>query len=199
MENKQYKVGILLFNEAEVLDFAGPFEVFSITTYPGSPEKLFSVSTISENGEIIKARNGLKVKPDYSFVNAPGFDILIVPGGHGAEEIEIYNGKLLNWLVDRSKKVDILASVCTGAFLLAKANLLDGKEATTHWMDIDKLEREYPKIHVKRDTKFVDQGSIMTAGGISAGINMSLYIISKLVNVEVARYTAKRMEYDIVI
>lgn len=193
----QRTVGILLFNEVEVLDFAGPFEVFSITTLHNSNDKLFNVSTISENGELVTARNGLKVYPDYSFVNHPPFDIVIIPGGYGAEEVEINNPNVINWIKNQQAKVEFMTSVCTGALLLAKAGILDGKRATTHWMDLDRLEKEYPSVLVQRDTKFIDEGSIITSGGISAGINMSFHLISRLHGIEVAKETAKRMEYDI--
>lgn len=125
----QRTVGILLFNEVEVLDFAGPFEVFSITTLHNSNDKLFNVSTISENGELVTARNGLKVYPDYSFVNHPSFDIVIIPGGYGAEEIEINNPNVINWIKNQQAKVEFMTSVCTGALLLAKAGILDGKKS----------------------------------------------------------------------
>ncbi|WP_330397099.1 DJ-1/PfpI family protein [Anaerovirgula multivorans] len=194
---KQWDVGILLFNEVEVLDFAGPFEVFSITTYPESNIRPFKVTTVAQTKELITARNGLKVQPDYDFYDAPHFDILIIPGGYGAEEIEIHNQKVLNWISERMNTVDLMASICTGAFLLAKTGLLNGKKATTHWMDIERLEKEYPKVRVEHNVKYVDGGSIITSGGISAGINMSFYIVKKLLGEQVASYTAKRMEYDI--
>lgn len=192
---RQKTVGILLFNEVEVLDFAGPFEVFSITSIPEQEEKPFIVKTVSETGELICARNGLKVQPDYSFTTAPAFDILIVPGGYGAESIEIYNKSLIKWIQEQSKRAELSASVCTGALLLAKAGLLDSKKATTHWMDIDRLEAEFPEVTVKRNVKFVDEGSIITSAGISAGMNMSFYIVKKLLGDEIAKATAKRMEY----
>ncbi len=196
---QQWNVGILLFNEVEVLDFAGPFEVFSITTLQGKQDKPFSVHVISETGEMVRARNGLMVNPTYSIADMPVLDILIIPGGYGAEEIEINNETLIDWLREQSTKVKLIVSVCTGAFLLAKAGLLYGKKATTHWMDSNRLEREYPKIDIQQGTKYVDEGSIITAAGISAGIDMSFYIIKKLLGSEIARATAKRMEYDIVI
>jgi len=194
---RQWKIGILLFNEVEILDFAGPFEVFSLTTSPELAEKPFIVKTVAETKEIIKARNGLKVQPDYDFTDAPSFDILIIPGGLGAEEIEIYNPKVLEWIKERMRSVQLMASVCTGALLLAQAGLLDGKEATTHWMDIDRLAKEYPQVVAKRGVKYVDAGNIITSGGISAGINMSFYIVKKLLGAEVAKITAQRMEYEI--
>ena len=194
---QQWKVGILLFNEVEVLDFAGPFEVFSITTYPEENVKPFEVKTVAQTNEIIRTRNGLQVAPHYSFTDNPSFDTLIIPGGYGAEEIEIHNDVVLNWIKENMPKVSLMTSVCTGAFLLAKAGLLEGKKATTHWMDIDRLESEFDTITVMRDVKYVDEGSIITSGGVSAGINMSFHIIKKLLGEEIARTTAKRMEYDI--
>lgn len=192
---KMINVGILIFNEVEVLDFAGPFEVFSIAAKDN--EKLFKVITISENGEIIHAMNGLKIQPDTSFNHKLDLDILIIPGGYGAEEIEIKNKKVINWIKVQKEKVKILASVCTGAFLLAESGILDNKKATTHWMDISRLENEYPKINVIKDTRFVDESDIITSGGISSGINMSFHIIKKLFGLQIAEMTAKRMEYDI--
>lgn len=194
---QQKNIGILLFDEVEVLDFAGPFEVFSIATYNECNEKPFKVYTVAQTKDLIKARNGLKIQPDYDFYDAPRFDIIIIPGGYGAEEIEIHNSKIINWIKDNVNRVHIMASVCTGAFLLAEAALLDGKQATTHWMDIDRLEKEYNKVNVQRNVKFIDESPIITSGGISAGINMSFYIIKKLLGEEIANATAKRMEYDI--
>ncbi|GAE29649.1 DJ-1/PfpI family protein [Halalkalibacter hemicellulosilyticus] len=193
----QRTVGILLFNEVEVLDFAGPFEVFSITVIPHASEKPFVVKTISENGELVTARNGLKVKPDYSFANHPPLDIVIIPGGYGAEKVEIDNPKVIEWIQHQQPKVEFMTSVCTGALLLAKAGILDGRKATTHWMDIDQLEQQFPSVSVQRGVKFVDEGSLITSGGISAGINMSFHLISRLHGKEVAVATANRMEYEI--
>lgn len=194
MGNK-VKVGIVLFNEVEVLDFAGPFEVFSLASK--EKEKLFEVRTIAQTTDIISARNGLKVVPDFSFQDDHRSEILIVPGGYGAEEIEIHNPVMIEWLKSQQGQVEILASVCTGALLLAEAEILAHKKATTHWMDLDRLANDYPDVEVIRNVRFVDEGNILTSGGISAGINMSFHIIKRLFGVEVAKETAKRMEYDI--
>ena len=191
----QLKVGIFLFNEVEVLDFAGPFEVFSIASK--NNRKLFQVDTIGETGEIISARNGLTVLPKVRIDEATGYDILIIPGGAGAEKTEIKNPVVINWIKEQQSRVQILASVCTGALLLAEAGLLNNKKATTHWIDLDRLEREYPKVKVVRNVKFVDEGPTLTSGGISAGINMSFHLVKRLFGTDVARATAKRMEYDI--
>jgi len=194
---KKRTVGILLFNEVEVLDFAGPYEVFSIAAPPEDYDNhFFQVVTISETGQRINTRNGLTIKPDYSFSSHPRLDIVIVPGGKGAELYEIHNQNVIKWIKNQSFKTEIMASVCTGALLLATAGLLDGKSATTHWMDVDRLEAEFPLITVKRGVKFVDEGSVITSGGISAGINMSFHLLSRLYGKEAALNTAKNMEYE---
>ncbi len=122
-------------------------------------------------------------------------DILIVPGGYGAEEIEIHNQKMLSWLKDRENGVKTVASVCTGAFLLAESGILKEHRVTTHWMDIDRLKREYPKLTVVEHVKYVDQGKILTSAGISAGIELSLYIVMKYCGIEAAKNAAKRIDY----
>ncbi|SFL91444.1 DJ-1/PfpI family protein [Salibacterium qingdaonense] len=190
-------VGIFLFNEVEVLDVAGPYEVFSLGALPDSDRPLFDVKTVSEDGGTVSARNGLKVTPDYSFDHHPAFDIVIIPGGYGAEAVEIDNPNVIQWIQRQQFKTEIMISVCTGAFLLAKAGILDGKRAATHWMDAARLEKEFPAVSVVRDVKYVDEGSVITSGGISAGINMSFHVLSRLHDKSVAKQTAKRMEYDI--
>ncbi len=188
-------VGIFIFNEVEVLDFAGPFEVFSKAENDG--EKLFDVVTIGEDTALKTARNGLLVKPGHDFKDAPECDILIIPGGYGAEQIEIHNHRVISWINSQAEKVEILASVCTGALLLAKAGLLKGKKATTHWMDLSRLRDEFEDIEVIEGVKFVDQGNILTAGGISAGINLSFHIVGRYYGPEIVDITARRMEYDV--
>ncbi|MBR9672117.1 AraC family transcriptional regulator [Bacillus cereus] len=194
MMNK-WSVGIFLFNEVEVLDFAGPFEVFSVTEVNG--EKPFTVYTVSENGEMIIARNGLKVQSDYSIENLPPVDILIIPGGLGARKYEIKNEIVIKWIRQQMKEVKLMTSVCTGALLLAKAGLLEGLKATTHWASIEKFKNEFQNVEVIENVKFVDEGHIITSAGISAGINMAFHIVKNLLGVHVAEDTAKRMEYDI--
>ncbi|NRR04033.1 DJ-1/PfpI family protein [Brevibacillus sp. RS1.1] len=199
METKQWRVGIFLFDDVEVLDFAGPFEVFSVTSMENDSHTPFRVETVSEKGNMIQALNGLKVQPDYSFANMPAFDILIIPGGIGAREREVHNEQVIQWIRQQMQQVELMASVCTGAFLLAKAGLLSGKKATTHWASLDRMEKEFPEVVVQKGVKFVDEGNIVTSAGISAGINMSFHIIKRLVGAEVAEQTAKIMEYDIVL
>ncbi|MFL0531844.1 DJ-1/PfpI family protein [Bacillus bombysepticus] len=194
MMNK-WSVGIFLFNEVEVLDFAGPFEVFSVTEV--NEEKTFTVYTVSENGEMITARNGLKVQPDYSIENLPPVYILIIPGGLGARKYEIKNEIVIKWIRQQMKEVKLMTSVCTGALLLAKAGLLEGLKATTHWASIEKFKNEFQNVEVIENVKFVDEGHIITSAGILAGINMAFHIVKNLLGMHVAEDTAKRMEYDI--
>ena len=191
---RTWKVGILLFDEVEVLDFGGPFEVFSVTRDQGETRP-FDVYTVAQEKRLIRARNGLMVEPRCSFEDAPAFDILIVPGGYGAEEVEIHNRTLIDWIGARAGETALVASVCTGAFLLAEAGLLGGRRVTTHWMDLDRLEREYPLVTVERNRRFVDEGDIVTSAGISAGIDMCLHLVGRFLGAEVSQTTAKRMEY----
>ncbi|WP_242229517.1 DJ-1/PfpI family protein [Bacillus cereus group sp. BfR-BA-01329] len=194
MMNK-WSIGIFLFDDVEVLDFAGPFEVFSVTEV--DEEKPFTVYTVSQNGEMITARNGLKVQPDYSIEDLPPVDILIIPGGKGARENEVKNDIIINWVRQQMKEVKLMTSVCTGALLLAKAGLLDGLKATTHWASIQTFKKDFPNVEVMENVKFVDEGHIITSAGISAGINMLFHIVKNLLGVEVTEDTAKSMEYDI--
>ena len=187
-------VGICLFDEVEVLDFAGPFEVFSLAENEQG-EKLFNVIVISQNN-VIKARNGLTVLADYNLTNHPKIDVLVIPGGYGAEQIEIHNTVLLEWIKQQSNQVSILLSICTGVFLLAKIGLLDNLKATTHWMDVAQIQKDYPKIEVVTNQRYVDNGKIITSGGISSGIHARLYTVAKLSKIAMANETAKRMEFD---
>lgn len=195
MTKIKLNAGIFIFNEVEVLDFAGPFEVFSLAESPDDSEKIFNVFTVSEKEALVSARNGLLVKPHYSFNTCPVPDILIIPGGYGAEKIEIRNDIVLSWIKKMSAEVQVIASVCTGAFLLAASGVITDQVVTTHWMDLDQLQADYPDLKVVRNRKFVDQGKILTAAGISSGIELSLYLVKRFSNKIVAEKTAKRMEY----
>ena len=193
-------VGIYLYNNVEVLDFAGPFEVFSTAqrlhaVNSGNPsERLFDVVTIAENKREIISRGGLKVTPHHAIEYHPHLDVLIVPGGVVTEEMS--KRQVLSWLKSTAERADITASVCTGAFLLAKADLLDGLEVTTHWEDSGELRQSFPGIVVKENVRFIDNGHIVSSAGISAGIDMSLHLVGKLAGREHAVKTARQMEYD---
>lgn len=196
---KTRTVGIFLFDDVEVLDFAGPFEVFAVTAINRfEPDEIvpFDVTTFSENGGMITARNGLKVMTDYSFQTAPAYDILVIPGGLGTRR-EVHNPNVIQWIRGRMEQVELMTSVCTGSFLLAEAGLLEGKSATTHWASIDRMKKTYPSVMVQDNVKFVDAGNIVSSAGISAGIHMAFHVVRRLLGQEVAQATAKEMEYDI--
>jgi len=192
-------VGIFLYNEIEVLDFAGPFEVFSTASRVNSrisknSESLFNVFTVAEDQNPIFARGGLQIIPKHSFSDHPEINLLIIPGGIVTDELKKNN--ISSWILNTSNTADITASVCTGAFLLANAGLLKSKRATTHWEDIDDLISMFPDIKIQKNVRWVDEGPIVTAAGISAGIDMGLHLISRVANEDLAVLTAKQMEFD---
>jgi transcriptional regulator GlxA family with amidase domain len=187
-------VAILIFNDVELLDFCGPFEVFSVT---GRQDNLspFSVYAVAEKSDPIKTRNQLSVNPQYSFSDCPQLDILIVPGGQGTRR-EMNNPTLINWIKECSQRTELVLSVCTGALLLAKAGLLEGLTATTHHSAINLLKEVAPNTTIQTNKRFVDNGKIILSAGISTGIDMSLYVVAKLLGKEQAQKTAQYMEYD---
>jgi transcriptional regulator GlxA family with amidase domain len=136
----------------------------------------------------------MKVLPDYDLDDCPVLDLLVVPGGWGTRR-EMNNERLLKWIADRSAQVETLSSVCTGALLLGKAGLLDGKRATTHWRSLDRMQELFPKTTVERRLHFVEEGRLFTSAGISAGIDMALKVVSRYFGDAIARATAKHMEY----
>ncbi len=190
-------VGILIFDDVEVLDLCGPFEVFSVARPVGSNNdeaRLFDAVTIGETARTVSARHGLRVEPAHTIHNHPPLDILVVPGGRGTRK-EMYNGALLAWTRAQDNRTELTTSVCTGAFLLAEAGLLGGKRATTHWGSVPFMRATYPDVTVEENVRFVDEGRVVTSAGISAGIDMSLHIIARLHGADVAAWTARRMEY----
>ena len=185
-------LAILLFDDAEVLDFCGPFEVFSVAS-DQSESPAFNVYTVSEKSPIM-ARNGLSVNPDYRLGEHPEADILLVPGGQGTRR-EVNSEIVVDWIRQTAENAELVLSVCTGALLLAKAGLLDGLNITTHHVAYDVLRQMVPSATVHEQRRFVDNGRVVTSGGIAAGIDMSLHIVQRLLGAEVARSTAHRMEY----
>lgn len=187
-------IGIYLYDEAEVLDFSGPFEVFTTASRVCKAKtKPFEVFLISETGKEVVARAGYKVTPNYGFHNHPNIDVLIVSGGVHTHELE--KTEVINWVATQSKRVKLIASVCTGAFLLAKAQVIKKHNVTTHWEDIDDLKEMFPELTIVKGVRWVDEGDLVTSGGISAGIDMSLHLVSKLQSVSLAEDTAKQMEF----
>jgi len=191
--DKLLSVGIFLFNEVELLDFAGPFEVFSVTAELNN-YRLFNVFTITENGGKIRTVNGLRVVPDYDFTNHPPIDLLIVPGGVGTK-VEMTKEPVLKWLKEQYGTSQNTMSVCSGTRLLGKLGLLDNMEMITHHEVIADMKEIAPKTIVKEDARFTDNGKILTSAGISAGIELSLYVVEKLYGKKIADKTAIYMEY----
>jgi transcriptional regulator GlxA family with amidase domain len=188
-------VAILIFDDVEVLDFCGPFEVFGVTGLRDAGERPFHVYTVAEKAGPILARNGLSVNPSHTLENCPAPDLLLIPGGFGTRK-EMYNEPLLQWIKAQYEQVELLLSVCTGALVLARARLLDGLSATTHWAAMDELQKVAPNTRLCPDERYVDNGKIVLAAGISAGIDMSLHVVSRLLGKDKATETARYMQYD---
>ena len=192
------KVAIFIFPGVEVLDFAGPYEVFTTASrvharmHPAAPQT-FEVFTIAQDAQPIKAQAGLAVLADYTSATHPPIDLLIVAGGVVTEELN--KPAIITWLAATAAQTQITASVCTGAFLLAKAGLLNRKRVTTHWEDIADLRHDFPALQVIDSARWVDAGEIVTSGGISAGIDMSLHLVERLAGRELALKTARQMDY----
>ncbi|MFH8133248.1 DJ-1/PfpI family protein [Pantoea osteomyelitidis] len=188
-------IGIYLFNNVEILDFCGPYEVFTCASrVHGGDIPLFNVFTLSESLSPVRTRAGLKVMPEFSLSDHPEMDCLIIPGGVVSDEM--YKKKIIQWIYEQSKKVKITSSVCTGSFLLAQTGMLDGKSATTHWEDIPDLRSMFPQVLVKEGLRWVDEGNIVSSAGISAGIDMSLHLVERLHGRALAERTAKQLEFD---
>lgn len=178
-------IAFYLQDRVEVLDFAGPMEVFSYAGY--------EVFTVSKDKQPIKSQGILTVIPDYSIEDAPKADILAFFGGNSSSVVN--DKKIINW-IKAQDEIQYHFSVCTGAFMLAEAGILDGYTATTFHGVLDELEKNYPKIDVKREARFVDNGRIITTAGISAGIDGALHLVAKLQGLNAAKRTAYYMEYD---
>jgi transcriptional regulator GlxA family with amidase domain len=186
-------LGILIFDDVEVLDFCGPFEVFSVTgreIVPGT----FDVYTVARSLAPVTARNGLSVNARTTLADAPKFDLLLIPGGQGTRPL-LRDTELLDWITRRAAEAELLLSVCTGALLLGRAGLLDGLSSTTHHGALDLLEQVAPGTKVCRDVRLVDNGRVITSAGVAAGIDMSFHVVAKLLGNDVAQAAAKHIEY----
>jgi transcriptional regulator GlxA family with amidase domain len=184
-----YTTGVLLFDDAEELDFAGPWEVFTMARTEGD-----RVVTVAERAEPVRAAKGLRVLPDHTLSDAPDLDVLVVPGGEGTQR-EVDNPRLLDWIKSAAAGCTWVTSVCTGSFLLQAAGLVSGGRATTHWAMIEEL-RKRGDVEVLENARYVRDGNVVTAAGVSAGIDMSLWIVGQLYGVEHARVVQRFMEYD---
>lgn len=186
-------VALLLFDDVEVLDFAGPFEVFAVTDELRE-SAAFHVFTVAEGGATVRARHGLKVVPHFTLENCPPAQLLVIPGGYGTRAL-LQRPALLEWLRRRVRAAEITLSVCTGALLLGKLGVLDGLRVTTHHECLGLLREIAPQAEVVGDARFLDQGRIVTAAGISAGIDASLHLVGRLLGPDAAAATARYMEY----
>jgi len=192
------RVAILVYDEVEVLDVAGPYEVFSVASRlarrrsPEAPPP-FVVSLISVDGRPVHARGGFVMTPHNALADAPAPHILIVPGGV-ADAVE-RNPTVTSWLRRRAETTEVVASVCTGAFVLAAAGLLDGFEATTHWEDASGLGERYPSLTVNAERRWIDHGRVATSAGISAGIDLALHLVARFASPELAAATARQMDH----
>lgn len=196
--NKKLTAGILIYDNVEVLDFTGPFEVFNQVRLDESrrfaERTPMEILLVAHREEPVKSFGDMFVAQDCTFEECPPLDILVVPGGMG-ERLENHNPMILEFIRSRADEVKTLASVCTGAFLLAGSGVLNGHSVTTHSASIERLRDMFPSLKVEEGVRFVEDGGIITSGGISAGIDMSLRIVAKHYGEEVARATARELEY----
>lgn len=181
-------LGILLFPEFETLDVFGPIEMF------GQLKNVINIVLIAEHHDPVESVHGQRLIPDYSFSDAPSIDILLIPGGMGTRK-EIHNILLLDWIKRTASIASLVLTVCTGAALLAKTGLLDNLEATTNKMAFDWVKTQGPKVQWKRHARWVDSGHIISSSGISAGIDMSLYVIARLFGIVLCNEIAFKTEY----
>lgn len=191
-------VGILIFDDVEILDVAGPFEVFAVTRL-NDEQRLqqsspFKVYLISETNKQITAIGGLRLTPDVTISECPELDLLVVPGGWGTRK-ESKNKILVKWIGNQFTDNRLIASICTGSSLLGKAGLLDGRDATTHWRAFDFLQESAPKARILKNVRFTLTEPIFTSAGVSAGIDLALRIVSHVFGTEVGQATARQMEY----
>lgn len=179
-------VAILVFDGAQIIDFAAPWEIFG--------QAHFEVFTVSPDGKAVTTTMGMQLTPNYSFADAPQADVLLVPGGHVHDVLG--REQDLAWIRRMAQGAEHVLSVCNGAFLLAEAGLLDGGTATTFYGLIEDLEESYPAIHVVRDQRYTDNGKVLTSAGLSSGVDASLYLVSKIQGMDQARALALHLEYD---
>ena len=183
-------VAFLISEGAVVIDFCGPWEVFQDVMLPGQMDMAFKLFTVSEKTNPIQVSGGMKITPDYRLENAPTAKVVVIPAQSDPSEA------VLAWVRKSAKTADVVMSVCTGAYLLARTGLLAGKEATTHHGSYVDFARKYPDIHVKRGARFVEDGNLASAGGLSSGIDLALRVVERYYGRELAEQAAYDMEYQ---
>lgn len=185
-------IGILLFDDVEELDFAGPWEVLTATTQHLFPDD--RIVLIAEQARPIRCAKGMRVLPDFDFASAPALDVVLVPGGQGTRR-EVSNATLIDWLRRVGASCEWVTSVCTGALLLHEAGFAKGRRVTTHWA-FTKALRERGDVTVLEDVRWVRDGNLVTAAGVSAGIDMALWLVGQIYGIDVARKVQRGIEYD---
>ncbi len=188
----RFRVGILLFDDAEELDWAGPWEVFTMAAL-GKDE--VAVVSVAETPEPVRCAKGLRVLPDHDFAGCPELDLVLVPGGQGTRR-EVDNRTLTDWLAKAAAPCTWITSVCTGSLLLHGAGLIAGRRVTTHWGFVEALRERAPDVEVLDQVRYVRDGNVVTAAGVSAGIDMSLWLVGQIWGVDNARRTQRMMQYD---
>lgn len=186
-------VAILVFDQVEILDFAGPHEVFGVADEIGGGRD-FDVFTVAAQPGPIQTRHGLRLTPTCTFADCPPPHLLVIPGGYGTRAL-VHDAAVVGWIRERAAAAELTMSVCTGAILLGRAGLLDGLRATTHHECLDLLREHAPRADVVGTERFVDNGRILTAAGISAGIDCALHVVQRLLGAGAAADTARYMEY----
>lgn len=190
------QIAFVMTENATMIDFAGPWEVFTDVHVPSRGESMaeqmpFAVYTVGESREPIRTSGGMQVVPDYTFADAPEPDVVVVGAQRGGTP------EMMEWLREQAASADVVMSVCTGAFQLARAGLLDGKRATTHHQFYDRLAERFPKVEVVRSKRFVRSDDVIsTAGGLTSGIDLALHVVERYFGREVAQTTADYMEYE---
>ena len=187
--NGPIRVAVAISEGVTVIDFAGPWEVFQDVILPGKDDMAFALYTVAATKDVVEGSGGLKIVPEHTFASAPEPRIVVVPAQRGSPELHA-------WLRKMATSADVVASVCTGAFQLAKAGLLSGKRATTHHEFIDRLAKGFPDVKVEKAVRFVENERISTAGGLSSGIDLALHVVERYFGRPVAERTAAYMEYQ---
>lgn len=187
-------IGIVLFDDVEELDAIGPWEVLS-TWSRSFPDDGYAVVCLSPSGGLVRCAKGLEVRAQHSFDDAPPLEVLIYPGGQGTRP-QLHDDGQLEWVRRQRGTVPLMTSVCTGSLVYAAAGLLSHRPATTHWASLDRLAEIDPSIEVRRDERFVDDGDLITASGVSAGIDMALHLIVRLAGADRARQVRRYIQYD---
>jgi putative intracellular protease/amidase/YHS domain-containing protein len=183
-------VAFLISEGAQVIDFTGPWEVFQDVVVPGRTDHPFRLYTVSESASPIRTSGGMKVVPEYTFENAPQPKVIVIPAQSQPSQATV------EWIRKSAKSADVTMSVCTGAFVLAKTGLLSGKSATTYHGAFVRFSNQFPDIQLKRGARFVEDGNLATAGGLSSGIDLALRVVERYFGRDVAQQTAYDLEYQ---